>query len=145
MIFTSLVVALTLVPPGRDLGQDTTSVARTIIQLEDAWRAAQWHTDTAAFLRLLAPDVTFIGTSGSFRTRAEYIASRTGSTIPQATAFAVTELKVRLFGGTVVVTGRATTTGPHADSARFTDVWAWRDSRWQLVAVQRTDVVPADE
>ncbi len=142
MILTSLVVALNLVGACRKVGQDTTNVARTIIQLEDAWRAAQWHTDTTAFLRLLAPDVTFIGTSGSFRTRAEYIASRAGSTIPQAATFAVSEIKVRLFGGTAVVTGRATTTGPHANSARFTDVWVLRDSRWQLVAVQRTDVAP---
>jgi len=125
--------------PGTD--RDTNNVVHTIVRLEDAWRIAQWHTDTAAFHKIMAPDATFIGTSGSFRTRADYIASRSGSTIPQATTFTIGELRIRIFGGTVVVTGRATSTGEHANSARFTDVWVLRQGRWQLVAVQRTDIV----
>jgi uncharacterized protein (TIGR02246 family) len=125
-----------------DSGRDTTNAVHTIIQLEDSWRVAQWHTDTTAFLKLLAADVTFIGTSGSFRMRADYIASRVGSTIPQAPTFTVSELNVRLFGSTAVVTGREATSGERANSARFTHVWVLRRRRWQLVAVQRTDIVP---
>ena len=43
----------------------TGSVETTIRRLEDQWRAAQQSNDTAAFRKLLAPEVAFIGTSGN--------------------------------------------------------------------------------
>ncbi len=52
------------------------TVQSTILQLEEQWRVAQYTNDAAAYSRLLAPDLTFIGTSGSLRDRADYIASR---------------------------------------------------------------------
>ncbi len=104
---------------------------------------AQRNTDTSAFARLLAPDFTFIGTSGSMRDRAGYAASRSGSWIPQGTTFTVTELHVRIYGATAVVTGRENTTGPRfTGSTRFTHVWLLRQGKWQMVAAQRTAIPP---
>jgi uncharacterized protein (TIGR02246 family) len=113
----------------------------TVLRLEDDWRVAKHKNDTAALLSLLASDVTFIGTSGSLRDRADYIASRATSSIPRASTYEYSELRVRVLGPVAIVTGRAATTGQGvAFQARFTDVWAQREGRWQLVAIQRTDI-----
>ena len=112
-----------------------------ILKLEEQWRGAQQHNDKAAFDRLLAPDVTFVGTSGSFRNKAEYIASRGGSWIPRASSYTIDGLAVRFYGDTAVVTGRETTTGAGvAAQGRFTHVWVHPPRRWQLVAIQRTGI-----
>ena len=114
-----------------------------ILHLEEAWRSAQQHNDKAAFDRLLAPEVSFVGTSGSLRDKAGFIASRGGSWIPRATTYTVEVVSVRFYGRVAIVTGIGETTGEGvADKARFTHVWALRQGQWQLVAIQRTDVVP---
>jgi uncharacterized protein (TIGR02246 family) len=113
----------------------------TIRRLEERWRSAQQSNDTAAFRQLLAPDVTFIGTSGSLRDRAAFIASRSDSWIPRSAKFTVDELRIRDYGTTVVVTGRETTTGSGTEATgRFTHVWARRHDKWILVALHRTEI-----
>jgi ketosteroid isomerase-like protein len=115
-----------------------------ILALEDKWRVAQHSNDVAAFLVLLSPDLTFIGTSGSLRTRSDYIASRGSSWIPRAKTYEFSELRVRVFGPVAVVTGREATTGTGvAFQGRFTHVWAEHSGEWRLVAIQRTDIAPA--
>lgn len=114
-----------------------------ILHLEESWRSAQQHNDKAAFDLLLAPDVSFVGTSGSLRDKTGFIASRGGSWIPRATTYTVDVRSVRFYGRVAIVTGTAETTGEGvANKSRFTHVWALRQGRWRLVAIQRTDVVP---
>src|SRR5262249_37373732 len=98
-------VAVAAEPP------ETGQVVPTILALEDKWRVAQHRNDVAAFLALLSPDLTFIGTSGSLRNRSDYIASRDSSWIPRATTYEYSELRVRVFGPVAVVIGREATTG----------------------------------
>jgi ketosteroid isomerase-like protein len=118
-------------------------VDATIRQLEERWRVAEQANDTAEFRGLLAPDVTFIGTYGTLRDRAGYIASRSGGWMPPSAQFDIDELRVRPYGATVIVTGRETETGPGARArGRFTHIWARRGGRWTLVALQRTEVTP---
>ena len=121
----------------------TRGVEQTIRRLEERWRAAQQANDTVAFHEFLAPDATFIGTSGSLRDRREYIASRSDSWIPHSTSFTVDELRLRAYGTVVIVTGRETSTGPGTQaSGRFTHIWARRAGTWALVALQRTEIAP---
>ena len=121
----------------------SSGVDTLIRRLEDRWRAAQQANDTAAFHELLAPDVTFIRTSGTLRDRADYMATRSGSWIPKSTSFTVDELRLRPYGTVVIVTGRETSTGAGTQArARFTHVWARRDATWTLVALHRTDIAP---
>jgi len=137
-IFIALALTNSTPPP-----QDSADARQTILRLEEAWKVAQRNTDTSAFARLLAPDFTFIGTSGSLRDRAGYAGSRTGSWIPQGATFTVTDLRVRIYGATAVVTGREHTTGPRfTGSTRFTHVWVRRRGDWQMVAAQRTAIDP---
>jgi hypothetical protein len=137
-ILTTL--ALNVLPAS---SQDSADARLAILQLEDRWKAAQRNTDTSAFSRLLAPDFTFIGTSGSLRDRAGYAGSRAGSWIPQGTTFTVTDLHIRIYGATAVVTGRENTSGPRfTGSTRFTHVWVRRQGEWRMVAAQRTAIAP---
>jgi ketosteroid isomerase-like protein len=115
--------------------------AADISRLEEQWRAAQQHNDKAAFHRLLAPDLTFVGTSGSFRDKAGYKDSRGGSWIPQSSSYNIDGLVVRFYGDTAVVTGReAATVAGVVFQARFTHVWVQRKGQWRLVAIQRTQI-----
>jgi uncharacterized protein (TIGR02246 family) len=115
-----------------------------ILRLEDQWRLAQKTNDVKAFMTLLAPDVTFIGTSGSLRDRDGFIASRSGSALPRAETYEYSELHVRVFENVAVVTGREATTGEGvAFEGRFTHVWARQAGGWRLVAIQRTDIADA--
>ena len=57
------------------------------------------------------------------------------------------DLKVQDHGNVAVATGKITVkgkdkTGPFTRQSRFTDVWAKRDGRWQVVATQGT-LIPA--
>jgi len=122
---------------------EASQLESTILALEDKWRVAQHSNDVAAFLALLSPDLTFIGTSGSLRDRPDYIASRGSSVLPRAETYEYSELRVRVFGPVAVVTGREATTGPGvAFQGRFTHVWARDSGEWRLVAIQRTDIAP---
>jgi len=115
----------------------------SILELEELWRKAQHDNDKAAFDRLLASDVSFVGTSGSLRDKKDYIASRAGSWIPHATTYTIRDLSVRFYGRVAIVTGTEETTGERvANKGRFTHVWARRAGHWQLVAIQRTDIAP---
>lgn len=140
----SLAVAAVAFPTMLVAQQSPTSrVERTIRGLEEQWRAAQQSNDTAAFRKLLAPEVTFIGTSGSLRNRSGYIASRGQSWIPRAAQFTVDELRLRAYGTTVIATGRETSTGRGvAAQGRFTHVWVRRGNTWVLVALERTEIAP---
>jgi ketosteroid isomerase-like protein len=124
----------------------TSSPARKaeILRLEEAWRSAQQHNDRVAFDRLLATDVSFVGTSGSLRDKKDFIESRAGSWIPRAATYTIHDLSVRFYGSVAIVTGTGETTGEGVtNKARFTHVWTRRSGRWQLVAIQRTDIAPS--
>lgn len=126
-------------------GQSTRPAGKAeILRLEEAWRSAQQQNDRLAFDRLLAADVTFVGTSGSLRDKKGYVESRAGSWIPRAATYTIRDLSVRFYGRVAIVTGAEETTGEGvAYKARFPHVWARRAGRWQLVAIQRTDVAPS--
>src|SRR4030095_16832668 len=117
--------------------------AEEILQMEDRWREAQHRNDKTAFDELLSPDLTFVGTSGSFRNKEHFIGSRTDSWIPRAETYTYSEMTVRFYGSSAIVTGREATTGKGVEfQARFTHVWARNKGKWRLVAIQRTDITP---
>ncbi len=121
-------------------GQSPSQRTGEIRDLEERWRSAQQRDDRTELDRLLAPDASFIGTSGTLRTKPDFLASRSTSMIPRA-SYRIDELAIRRYGSTVVVTGLEATDGEgRAFRGRFTHVWVRRGERWQLVAVQRTEI-----
>jgi ketosteroid isomerase-like protein len=117
-------------------------VEREILGLEERWRVAQHENNSRAMGALLSADLTFVGTSGSLRGRADFLASRRTSALPRALTYEYSDVQVRRYGTVAIVTGGEATTGEGTSfQARFTHVWAKQGRRrWQLVAIQRTDV-----
>ncbi|MDT7603093.1 MAG: hypothetical protein QOF61_1090 [Acidobacteriota bacterium] len=143
MKHTVIMLVLCCLPPAVAAQTKYDRHREEILGLEDQWREAQQRNDKAAFDRLLSPDLTFVGTSGSFRTKSGFIASRDTSWIPRAETYTSTEVSVRFYGESAIVTGLGATTGAGVTAkARFTHVWVKSKGKWLLVAIQRTEVIP---
>jgi len=139
----AIITFLLCCSPAGVVAQTSPQSRNEILRLEDRWRLAQQQNDKTAYDQLLSADLTFIGTSGSFRDKTEFIASRKDSWIPRSETYTYSEMTVRFYGSAAIVTGREATTGTGvAFQGRFTHVWAKRQGRWQLVAIQRTDITP---
>jgi hypothetical protein len=105
-------------------------------QVADDYFAALKANDTKKVADFFAPDYSFTDLDGKMMTRDERlksIASQDGSKI------AFSEINVRTYGPTGVVTGMAVNSadGTHT---RFTQTWAWQGGRWWLVAAQRSTI-----
>jgi hypothetical protein len=88
--------------------------------------------------RLKADDWLYTDADGKVTAKAQDLADA-GFVTYQATDFKMSNLKVRIYGDTAVVTGRqtevATMAGKDASAVfRVTDVWRRRDGRWQAIA-----------
>ena len=118
--------------------QVPSTVERDLIKLENDWSTA-WQKKDAAFLqKLWADEYLSTDQDGNTFTKTQDLAnvSDRGTSI---TSFALTDLKVHLYGDTAVVTGlntvKSTFKGKDSSGAyRFTDVFVKRDGRWQVVA-----------
>jgi ketosteroid isomerase-like protein len=139
----AVIIFLLCCSPAGVIAQTTAQACKEILRLEDRWREAQHQNDKTAYDQLLSSDLTFIGTSGSIRDKTGFIASRKDSWIPRAESYTYSEMTVRFYGSAAIVTGREATTGTGvAFHGRFTHVWAKRQGKWQLVAIQRTNITP---
>ena len=111
---------------------------RDILKLENDWSTA-WQKKDAAFLqKLLADEYLSTDYEGATFTKTQDVANVAQST---TTSFALTDMKVHVYGDTAIVTGlntiKATLKGKDISGAyRFTDVFVKRDGRWQVVATQ---------
>jgi ketosteroid isomerase-like protein len=139
----AVIIFLLCCSPVGVMAQNTIQARKEILRLEERWREAQHQNDKDAYDQLLSADLTFIGTSGSFRDKTSFIASRKDSWIPRSETYTYSEMTVRFYGSAAIVTGREATTGTGvAFQGRFTHMWAKRQGRWRLVAIQRTNITP---
>jgi hypothetical protein len=114
-------------------------------QLEQQLARAWVESDRATIDRIIAPDWTTIAITGHVLTRAEVMADFFRSGKSPISAMTIDDIRVRPLREVVVVTGRtvARATGSQTDVVlRFTDIFAWRNGRWQIVASQGTRVAP---
>ncbi len=122
------------------------SAEEEIKKLEKDRAAAAVKADTTMLEKYTADDYTFINRNGQLADRAQTM-SRLKSGDIKLTANDVSDLRVRLYGNTAVVTGRSdvkgTMGGKDATGAvLFTRVYVKKDGRWQAVAFQQTPIVP---
>lgn len=123
-------------PPAR--AQTSSSGERTILQLEDQWAAAVVKRDGATFQRLLAPGFVYTENDQTMGRDDVLRAVTVGS--DTVTAAHNEGMQVHPFGATTAVaTGWLVMRGRGPDGAfdrryRFTDTWAKRGGRWQIVA-----------
>jgi hypothetical protein len=112
-----------------------------LMQLERDIGKANIESDYAFFDRVEADEFIFTDAGGGITTKKQDLEGLKQPPNPDVklVAYDVDEMKVLLYDKTAVVTGRVTTKrivkGTKAVSrSRFTDVFVWRQGRWQLVA-----------
>jgi ketosteroid isomerase-like protein len=146
----SLICALllTLVFSALVVGQGTTkskaaqagSVEQQLKQMEDDWQKATRTKDAAALKRIIAEDWVATDEMGKILNREQYL-SQTTSNPDVIQSNEDTDMQVRVYGNTAVVTGGITERGTrngtaYLDTYRWTDVFVKRGGRWQAVASQ---------
>ena len=116
--------------------------AQMIIDLDRKRMEAMAKKDVATLNALLADDLVYCHSSARLDTKQSLIgAMESGATV--YTAVEPSDVKAQDLGDAVVLTGvaqiKVTSNGtPNAFGVRFTDVYANRGGRWQMVTWQST-------
>ena len=127
-------------------GSSDTKAKDELLQLERERNQAILRGDAAALERMTADDYTFITLRGELRTKAEIVQGfKSGSFHYDSRE--ISELNVRVYGSTAVVTGRSNQKGQengqdYSGDYRFTRVYSKQAGRWQTVALQTTLIQP---
>jgi hypothetical protein len=111
--------------------------ADRLVTLTTARILADFRADRASLDTLLADDLTYARTSGVLHSKAQVLALVGAGGPYQLDSSTPDSLTARAFGDVGVVNGLLTvklTAQPAPYTLRFTDVWARRGARWQLVA-----------
>jgi ketosteroid isomerase-like protein len=116
--------------------------SQTVIDLDRKRMQAMAHKDLATLDALISEDLVYTHSSARIDTKKSLIgAMESGATV--YTGVEPSEVKAQDLGDTVVLTGNArisVNSGGRAMNfgVRFTDVWANKGGRWQMVAWQST-------
>ncbi|MGB8116991.1 MAG: nuclear transport factor 2 family protein [Candidatus Sulfotelmatobacter sp.] len=115
---------------------------REIVDLERQTKEAILHRDADFSTRTLADDYVAITPLGQVTSKQDAISARRSGQL-RYESMNVTEMVVRLFGDTAVVTARAEVKGHQlgedfSGPYRYTRVWIRRNGHWQTVSYQAT-------
>ena len=129
-------------PQTNATGPRDEETVREIVDLERQAKEAAIHRDAAFSERTLADDYVAISPLGQVIGKAETIAARRTAQL-RYDSIDVTEMVVRLYGNTAVVTARADVKGKELGEEfsgpyRFTRVWVRRSGHWLTVSYQAT-------
>jgi ketosteroid isomerase-like protein len=114
------------------------TIAETIRKLDNERIQAQVHADAEALRRIYADDFIGIGPSGTMRTKPQVLSDFTSGDL-KFQSIVTDDVKIRVYGNTVVETGQSTMVGQDKGRAvprdnRFTRVWVKQHKLWRLVA-----------
>lgn len=126
------------------------STAAAVMKVEHEWLAALQTHDVATLARVLAREYIDSDFQGEAITRAQFLAYFAGPA-PRPTpliqqSFADTKVRFVADGEVAIVTGVVVTRirPDLVRHSRFTDVFVWRDGRWQAVTGQETHFAPGE-
>ena len=114
---------------------------KTVLKLTQEWLVADGGNDRGTLERIIADDFLGIGPPGNTVTKRDIIpaeGSRGGLSLTGQ------DIKARVFGDTVIVTGRGVPKTQEKGEARFTVVFVKRAGQWQMVAGHLSLVPPQD-
>jgi hypothetical protein len=112
----------------------------TLTRLENEWLHAK---DAATLDRILAPDFVHVIPADHFLTKREHIDWFGKHPPPENRRTKFEQFRVRFYGNTAIVNGSVIATddnGKEVDRTMFTDVFVFRQGRWQAVNGQENDV-----
>lgn len=118
------------------------SAVETIRLLEEERNQAILHGDSAALDRMTSDDYTFVTLRGEMLTKAAIVQNfRSGAAKYQSRE--ISDLNIRVYGNSAVVTGRAIQKGAengkdYSGDYWFTRVYVNQGGRWTTVALQTT-------
>jgi ketosteroid isomerase-like protein len=126
--------------PGYDSADQET--IRQIVDMERQAKEASLRRDAEFSLRALADDYVAITPLGEVTTKEESISARRSGQL-RYEAMNITDMVVRLYGDTAIVTARADVKGHQlgqdfSGPYRYTRVWVRRNNHWQAVSYQAT-------
>ena len=141
-------VMLSLCLPGlaQKANDSSLSTEEQIKSIEEERNRAILSGDAATLDRMTAEDYTFITLRGELRTKAEIVKGFQSGAFKYESR-TISELKVRVYGDTAVVTGRSTQKGEengkdYSGDYRFTRVYVKDTGHWITVALQTTPIRP---
>ena len=113
-----------------------------LIDLENRRFEAMTKQDAEALSEILADDLIYTHSSAKVESKTEFISSMTSGRTKYE-SIEPSDVKVRQYGDTAVITGHAklhvSANGrDNKFEVRFTDVYAKRDTVWRMVAWQST-------
>lgn len=112
--------------------------------LEHERNRAILNGDAAALERMTSDAYTFITLRGEMRTKTDIVKGFQSGSFKYDSR-TISDLKVRVYGDTAIVTGRSTQTGTesgkdYSGDYRFTRVYVKQKGRWVTVALQATRI-----
>jgi hypothetical protein len=125
--------------------RDPSKDREAIIALEQEWLHA---SDRETLDRILASDFVHIVPVDHFLTKQEHIDWMAKHPAPKDQRTKFDKLSVRLYGDVGIVNGSVIATddtGKELDRTMFTDVFVFRQERWQAVNAQENQVRPLGE
>ena len=129
-------------PQTNAIGPRDEEIVREIVDLERQAKEAALKRDAAFSEKTLAEDYVAISPLGQVINKADTIAARKTAQL-RYESIEVSEMVVRLYGNTAVVTARAEVKGRELGEEfsgpyRFTRIWVRRSGRWMTVSYQAT-------
>jgi ketosteroid isomerase-like protein len=119
--------------------------AEVLRRIEERLGKAWVEGDRSFIEQILADDWSVTDLTGRVLTKAEVLEEAFGSKDRNVVSMKIDEISVRLFADWAIVTGRTQAAGEHGGEAaevtlRFTDVFVYRNGKWQAVVSQATSI-----
>ena len=130
------------VHPRPSMDSSDQSTIREIVDMERQAREASLHRDPDFSQKTLAEDYVAITPLGTVTTKQDTVSARKSGQL-RYDAINVSDMVVRLYGDTAIVTARADVKGHQlgedfSGPYRYTRVWVRRSGHWQAVSYQAT-------
>jgi len=141
-----MIVLVFAVWPSAAQNRPVKSDQETLIELEQGWNEAFYRKNVAFIDKVLADDFMATYDDGTVGDRAKELSmaaafnQQVESAVPDA-------FQVKVYNKTAVVRFVLNVVGIKKGerselTLRYTDVWVWRDDRWQCVSTHSTRVAP---
>lgn len=122
---------------------EASDVTKLLRDIEERLATAWVKGDRSFIEQILADDWSVTDLTGRVLKKAEVLEEAFGSKNQQIFSMRIDEVNVRSFGDWAIVTGRTQAAGKYKGKVaevtlRFTDVFANRNGKWQVVASQAT-------
>jgi len=144
-ISSCTVIAIVLFPSVllRAANADRSADEQELTKIENDWGESYIKRDPSFAERITTDDFIFVGSDGNIVEKSNYVRGIKGNTVFKQ--FKIDDLKIRIYGDTAIVIGRATITATAGQSDvrgryAFTDVFVKESGEWKAVSGHVTPI-----